>query len=122
MNNKYTYHPSKGFHLATIAKMPEYRTEGSEDNIIYSDSNGRQFKKVGATLERDPRPVVIAGLSSKSKIAPKGYRDSVDVARTQLIKYSSVTADTKVMAFFSKVNPSKEYFINKVKPVEGKGL
>jgi len=102
LNNKYTYHPSKGFHLATIAKMPEYRTEGSEDNIIYSDSNGRQFKKVGATLERDPRPVVIAGLSSKSKIAPKGYRDSVDVARTQLIKVFSVSTYTKVMAFFSK--------------------
>ena len=123
MNSKLHIRPLPGFQLATLfnpssgldGKMSEYRNKGPEDNIICSDSNGRQFKKVGATLKRDPRPVVTVGLPSKSIIAPKGYRDLVDIARIQLtqvffcmVKYTEV----KVMAFFSKSIHLQNIFVN----------
>jgi len=58
-------HPPQGFRLGTLEKNPESRQGGSEDKIFCRDCRRQSFKKVGATITRDPRPEQVFCLPRK---------------------------------------------------------
>ena len=96
MNNKYTYHPSKGFHLATIAKMPESNKEGLEDKVAHLDGGRhRWLKREGATLARDPRPELRVCLYM-------GIRETY-LVRTPLRFFKTTTLFFKNQAFLGSL-------------------